>query len=189
MKSETDMWREMDRILLGSNDRKTLEQALERLGDGMALRMSSLGRYLGSTRKALKHSFAEMAHQAGVDTQTWKSWEYDFATPSKAELEEAMNHLKWSRLQREQAWELWENAARFRLRRLTTLKPDYLAAKGLSSESNIGWNSISEKSRLYVQSWGRRNGYSFPEELAEFLAGLETDEERERWVNEVLGGD
>ena len=96
---------------------------------------------------------------------------------AKEELEEVIRRLKWSRIQEEQLWPLWEQAARFRLRRLTTFHNDAMAAKGVASEANIAWLSVDEETRARLTAWGEEKGYTFPRDLAEFLSTLEEEEQ------------
>tara|TARA_B100000678_G_scaffold285918_1_gene289791 strand:+ start:46 stop:618 length:573 start_codon:yes stop_codon:yes gene_type:complete len=184
---DLEPWKDMDRILFGTDDPDAVRKGIKRLGQEVAWQNSSLGRYLRSIRRFYKHSFAQMAHEAGVATQVWKAWEYDFETPTKKELTDVAKRLKWSSVRLERVWSLWESASRFRLKRLTTMRPQYLAAKGLASESNIAWNSISKITQAKVASWGRQNGYNFPDDLLDFFSSFESDEERDAWVEEVLG--
>lgn len=188
MEMSKEMWEAMDRIFFGSNDPEVVRSGIDRLEQQMAWRNSSLGRYMRSLRRVHRWSLAQMAHKAGVTTQVWKSWEHDFLTPTKEELEEVIRRLKWSRIQEEQLWPLWEQAARFRLRRLTTFHNDAMAAKGVASEANIAWLSVDEETRARLTAWGEEKGYTFPRDLAEFLSTLDEEEQRESWVDEILGG-
>ena len=129
-----------------------------------------------------------MAHKAGVDTRTWKAWEHDFLTPTKEQLEQVFQRLKWSRIQEEQIWPLWREAARFRLKRLTTFQVDALAAKGVASEANIAWESVDQKTQERLFAWGEKNGFQFPRDLSEFLSTLTEDDRRDQWIEEILGG-
>lgn len=187
MERDRETWEALDRIFFGANDPETVNAGIDRLERELAWQNSSLGRYMRSLRRARKRSLAEMAHKAGVTTKTWRAWEYDFETPTKEELAKVIKRLKWSRIQSEQIWPLWKQAARFRLKRLTTFRGDALAAKGVASEANIAWESVDEDTQARMRAWGEKNGFQFPRDLSEFLLTLAEDEQREQWVEEILG--
>ena len=188
MERDKDIWKALDRIFFGMNDPARVREEIKKLEGELAHQRSSLGRFLRSLRRSHKRSLSEMSRKAGVTAGLWKAWEYDFETPSREELEEVATRLKWSRLQREKLWELWGQAARFRLRRFTTLGGEYLAAKRVATDADIAWTSVDEVSRERVIAWGREHGYDFPRDLADFLSSLKREEEREAWVDQILGG-
>lgn len=84
--------------------------------------------------------------------------------------------------------QLCQQAPRYRLKRLTSFRPESLAARG-AMEADLIWRSIDGKSQKRVQSWGELNGYVFPDDLARLLADVGRDDQaREAWLDEILGG-
>lgn len=187
-KTEKELWRAVDSAVFGTNEPAALKGKLETMKSQFEREQSSLGRYLESLRRQLELSPQEIAMKSGVELETWKSWEGDFATPSREELQTLIQKMRWTRYFEKVLWKLWEEADRFRLKRLASFRPEFLAARGVSSEAGIAWQSVGRENQEKIVAWGRAHGHDFPKTLSDFLASLGTDEEQEAWVEEVLGG-
>lgn len=187
-KTEKEFSRAVDEAILGSSKPERIQEAFEAMESQLAREQSSLGRYLESLRRGLEVSLKEMAGHAKVELSIWKAWEADLTTPTREELRKLIGTMGWTPYQQEHVWRLWGEASRFRLKRLTEFKPEFLAARGVPSESGIAWQSVDEDTQEKLRAWGQKNGYRFPQELTRFLKSLETEEAKETWLDEILGG-
>jgi len=187
-KTERELWSALDRAVFGRNSPDLLKGTIEAMKSQLDRERSSLGRYLESLRRQLELSPEEMALRIGVKLSVWKDWESDFGTPSREEMESLLRTMRWEGRYFERIlWKLWDDAKRFRLKRLTTFRSEFLAARGVSSEAGIAWQSVGPEIQKKIVAWGHAHGHAFPVHLTEFLASLETDEEKEAWIEDVLG--
>ena len=148
---------------------------------------SSLGRFLQSLRVQEELNTKQISKLCQVELELWKAWEMDFATPSREELLALIQMMRWRTYVQNILWKLWEEAARFRLKRMTQFRGEALAARGLSVESGIAWKSIGKHNQQKLIDWGKKYGLDFPHDLAEALNVLKTEEDKDAWVDQVLG--
>ena len=110
----------------------------------------------------------------------------DFTTPTLAELQGVARKLGWRTPKMELVARLRDQAPRYRLKRLTSFRPESLAARGVL-EGDLVWRSIDTSTQQRMQSWGARHGYDFPQDLARLLRDLSRSEDaREAWLDEIL---
>lgn len=186
--SEKEIWRNLDLHAYGSNEAIALKDKALLMKRQLAAEQSSLGRYLESLRRRLDFSLPEMAKDVGVELAVWKDWEMDFLTPTCEELDFVVRRLGLRAYEQGILDRLWGEASRFRLRRMTHYRGEFMAARGVASESGIAWNSVDEDTQVRIQAWGSANGYDFPRDLLDFLNTLGSEEEKEAWVDEILEG-
>lgn len=186
-RTEEELLRAVDEAVFGTSEPNKLKEKLSLLETEFQREQRSLGSYLESLRRGLEFSLEEMAKTAGVPLPVWKDWEMDFCTPSPPELVTLFKALRFTPYQQDIIRKLWSEAPRFRLKRMTGFRGEFLAARGVASESGLAWLSVDESTRELVREWGCRQGYDFPKDLLDFLRTIETDEDREAWVVEILG--
>ena len=177
----------LDRAVFGTNDPDAIRRKVAQMGRYLEHKESSLGLSLLGLRHRDHLTLREAALKAGVPEKTWKAWEADFETPTVNELKDVLKNLEWSR-QTEKFLALREKAPRVRLLRLTTMQPNMLAARGVAGVSgSYEWQALDEGLKGRLQAWAAERDMSFPDDLVSVLAGFADDEERERWMTEVLG--
>jgi transcriptional regulator with XRE-family HTH domain len=177
-----------DRAVFGTNDAGAIRRKVAEMARQLELEESSLGLSLLGLRNRDNLTFREVALKAQVAESTWKAWESDLKTPTADELRQALKHLEWSGMT-EQFLKLREKAPRVKLRRLTTMQPTMLAARGAAGVSQAyEWQALDPELQAQLQAWGAGRGYTFPEDLIAVLADLADNDERETWMDEVLGG-
>lgn len=176
----------LDRVVFGTNDPKSIDAKLDRMERYLELESSSLGHALAGIRHRHYWSLETGAQKAGVPIEVLRDWESDTRTPSPEELKAMLKRLCWS-------WELnrlmalREKAGRVQLLRLSRLCPALLAASGKGGVSGaFEWRSLDEGLKERLSSWGNNHGLRFPDDLLKVLAGFDSDEEREAWIDEVL---
>ncbi len=178
--------RALDRAVFGTNDPTKIEKKLDKMKQYLELEASSLGHSLAGIRHRNYQTFEKVAKQAGVPVETWRSWESDLCTPSAQELAVVLKKLHWS-------WDLArflalrDKASEARLRRLVNLSPSTLAASGLAGASApYEWHSLGEEVKERLGAWAAGRNLQLPDDLAQVLSELHSDEERQAWIEEVL---
>ena len=186
--NEIELWKALDYEVFESNGLEDSLEGMDRAKAQYSKERSSLGRYLTSLREFDELSVEEMAEKAGVSPSVWRQWEFDYATPSREELQRVGDCLHWRSRKRDIAGSLREQAPRYRLKRLSGFSPELLAARGELDSGGVAWNSIDEATQRRVYEWGVVHGYTFPEGLVDFFRDFgDDDEAREAWLDEILG--
>lgn len=188
-KQSLEFEKAFDRVVFGTNDPKVIDKKLDKMEQFLRQEQSSLGHSLAGIRHRQYWSLETAAQKAGVPLEVWRNWESDLQTPSAEELQVVLKKLSWS-FELPRFLALRKLAGRVRLERLTTLCPSMMAARGVSGVSgSYEWRSLDAELKERLRLWGESKGLSFPDALVGVLAGFESDEEREAWMNEVLGED
>lgn len=185
--TERELWRALDDFVFESTNPVVRQDKLNLMRSDRAREESSLGRFLSSLRFQQGLTSKAMAELNGVDQHVWKDWEMDFGTPSETELKALVSRMRWRGYVQERLWTLWKEAPRFRLKRVCCFRGEALAARGLAVESGLAWESVGSDNQVKLMAWGQRQGFRMPEDLPEILNGLALDEDREAWVDDVLG--
>ena len=186
-KKEHQIDKAFDRATFGTNDPKQIEKKLETMKQYLELEASSLGHSLAGIRHRNAWNYEKAAEKAGVLLETWRSWESDLKTPSVEELTSVLQKLHWS-WDLERFLALRKRAARVKLGRLIKLCPSTLAAKGITGISaSYEWNSLDEGLKKLLEAWALTRNLNLPDDLIPVLSGFQNDEERESWMDEVLG--
>lgn len=185
-RTERELWKSLDDAVFGTRDPEIIKDKLKAMKAQLDRERSSLGRFLESLRREEDFTTEYMAKKVGVELAVWKDWEMDFATPTEPELESVIQKMRWTRPRKEVLWKLWNEAARFRIKRMILGRGQLMAARQGSSDGGLVWESIGKENQETVTAWGKANGYQFPDDLTTFFETLETDEARERWLDELL---
>jgi transcriptional regulator with XRE-family HTH domain len=152
-------------------------------------KQSTFGGYLTSIRTDNYALVSAMALKAGVSRATWQSWEADRLIPDEDELRTVCQRLELGKIATARLFELRASLARAILTRLSLHEPDQLVAAGAGVvEAEMEWRKLPAQVQELLTRWARANGKSFPEDFLRVLFELETPEDQERWIDEVLGG-
>jgi transcriptional regulator with XRE-family HTH domain len=185
--SELELEKAFDRVVFGTNDPREIEKKLARMMEYLKLENSSLGHALAGIRHRHYWSLEQGAQRAGVSVKDLRDWESDMKNPTSDQLVAVLKKLGWS-WDIDRFMRLRAQAGRVQLGRLAKLCPALLAASGKTGLSvTYEWRSLDDDLRERLTGWGQQKGVAFPEQLIEVLAGFHSDEEREAWMDEVLG--
>lgn len=187
-RTEKELWEGLDRAVFGGDDPQDIQVFLAQAQEELKEEQSSLGKFLDSLRRRRLWSPEQMAQEAKVSTQLWKAWVADYQTPSEAQLAEVAQNVGWGRRKLERLLELRAQANLLSLRRLSQFHPELMAARGVQGVNpEFEWLALNPQVQQRLQDWAQTRGVSFPDDLFEVLGELTSEQEREAWVQDVLG--
>ena len=153
-------------------------------------REDSFGGYLRSIRNLRGLLVADMAALAGVSEAKWDQWEANSQLPSLKELEAIVERLEFSPYKHDQLAYHLEHAPRKTLRDLCSSRLSALAAKGKALvDPKLEWDELGAGLKSKLRGWAKETELEFPRDLLTFVSSLETPEQIEAWIDEVLEDD
>lgn len=173
----------------GTNDPELIGMMVQRAWEEKQKRESTFGGYLRALRRGREMTEGEMAAKAGVSRSTWLNWEANGLTPTPEELDAAMRQLQLSPIKRERLEELLAEVPRQKLRNLAFIRVEKMAARGLATfeaelEREVAGSELWEQ----LSRWSQAKGLDFPRGLLAYARDIESEDELEAWIDEVLTG-
>lgn len=186
--TEAELWGVVDRVVYGTNDPDEIKQRFKRAFEQRQTEESTLGGFLRCLRTDEYLKTKEMALKAGVEQSLWQAWEANRTIPSQADLSKICTNLELGDHTIEKLSELRQQMPKTILSRLSRYEPDQLVARGAGVvESELEWEKLHPSVQTRLSLWAKKQNLKFPEDFLPTLFALETEEEQERWVAEVLG--
>lgn len=186
--TDGELEKALDRAVFGTNDPDVIRRKVEGMAKYLEREESSLGHSLAGIRHRERWTLQQVATKAGISTRQWQAWEGDFETPTPEELKSVLKRIEWSG-EFTRLMALRDKAPRVRLQRLTRMRPEALAARGVCGVTEAyEWQALDEELKEQLHKWGTAHGFSLPKDLFVALSELEDEAQRENWMNQVLEG-
>lgn len=186
--TEDELWGVIDHAIFGTNDPERITAKFKQAYENRLAKQSTFGGYLRLIRTDEHATTPEMALQAGVNRGVWQSWEANRSIPTETELREVCRRLELGQVATTRLLELRNRMPHTILTRLSRHEPDQLVASGAGlEESEIEWRKLPPEVQEPLSRWAKEQEYNFPEDFLRVLFELETAENQQRWVDEVLG--
>ncbi len=186
--TENELWEVIDRELFGTDDPEKIKARFLQACQKREEQESTFGGYLRCLREDDYATPPEMAFQAGVSRGVWQSWEANRTIPTQEELVKACDNLGLGERTIQRLSELRLKLPRTILTILSHHEPDQLVACGWGlEESQLEWEKLHPIIQELLTRWAEANHRKFPDDFLNVLFQLETLEEQESWVSEVLG--
>lgn len=186
--TRNDSGQNCDRMLFGTDDPELIKEMFRLAYEEQMRTEQTFGGYLKALRQRREYRVREAASEVGVTTAQWNHWEADHQMPTIEELTKIIDAFQFGEKKQKRLWKLRGENPRYHLLNLSRLRMENLAAKGDSRlDIKSYWSSLPEKVKELLLEWGAGRGRAIPKELDEVLGRFESDEERERWVGDVLG--
>lgn len=186
--TENELWGVIDHAIFDTNDPERIKAKFMRAYENRLAKQGTFGGYLGLIRTDEYATVPAMALKAGVSRGVWQSWEANRAIPGEAEVREVCRRLELGELATEQLVKLRSMMPRTILTRLSRHEPDQLVAKGAGlEEAELEWRKLLPEIQAPLSRWAEEHGHSFPRDFLRVLSELDTAQDQERWVDEVLG--
>lgn len=183
-----DIYRAADRAVFHTEDPEKIKERFAKAFDAWQKERSTLGGYLRDIRFLRELSPPECALKVGVSRAKWQAWESNRETPTEEELDSICRGMVFGKEKRETLNGLKEQAQRHRLLMLSELSPEFLAARGVAKlEASLEWQKLSADLQNALIVWGESAGMKSAEEILGFPPTLKSDEDREEWVDTILG--
>lgn len=186
--TEKELWKSLDKTVLGTDDPKVIKETLKREFAELQRLESSFGGSLSLFRNRRGLRVEEISKEAKVSPDQWRAWEADLEIPSLDELNELAKKLHLSDFTMRKIRKVWQQAPFRALQRLSEFRPKLRAARGVAAtNSEVEWEALPEVVQAKLAEWGRKNSFSFPNELFDVLESLESEDSQQTWAQEVWG--
>lgn len=185
--TEDELWGVIDQAIFATSDPDQMVAKFKRAYENRTAKQSTFGGYLGCLRTDRHATASEMALKAGLNRSIWQSWEADRTIPTPAQLHDVCRKLELGDLATEQLLQLRAKMPRTILARLSHYEPDQLVASGTGLvEAELEWHKLPPQVQDPLTRWAQKTGHKFPQDLFRVLFELETRQDQQRWVDEVL---
>lgn len=187
-RTEKELWEGLDHAVFGTDDPDNIQTFLAQAHKELEEENSSLGKYLDSLRRRKLWSPDRMAKEAKISAARWKAWVADYETPTEDDLKKIAQRVGWGEYKLARLLELRGQANILALRRLSRFQPELMAARGTQGVNpEVEWLALSPTLQSALQAWARTRGHQLPAELFQVLGELGSEQEREAWVQDILG--
>lgn len=186
-RDETD-WQRVDLEIFGTTEPDQVRQSLQRSYDAYLRRQGTFGGYLKTLRRQLGFSMNEMAGYAGVPPLAWSNWEANMHLPTTRTVFEVVDRLELGQEVKEKLVDLLAFSPEQFVHQLSFFCLEKCAAEGPQMlDPQKMWRGFPSKVRSLLLAWAQKTGHDFPAQLPYVIRDLGGDEERQAWVDEVLG--
>lgn len=186
--TENELWEVIDQEVFGTNDPEKIKARFLQAYQSQEASKSTFGGYLRFLREDDYATTQEISLKAGTSRAVWQSWESNRTIPNEGELAQVCQNLELGERTVAQLFELRLKLPYTILTRLSRHEPDQLVACGRGVEENkLEWEKLPATVKELLSCWAQVHGRLFPDDFSKVLFCLETPEEQEAWVREVLG--
>lgn len=183
----TDDAKAVDKAIFGTDDPETIRLMFQRACQQQKEREGTFGGYLRALRRRRGLTETEISRKAGLPRATWLNWEANSQIPSLEEFSLVMNRLELSPTKQDRLRELLADAPKHALRDLSQFRFENLAARGVATvDVELEWEALGPAVQEKLMVWAETKGLDFPRELLTFVRGLDSQEQRESWLDEVM---